>query len=400
MLLHVSKRVVVFVAIICSIAQVCLLRTIFNDTSMLSSMTRQTVTLDVPPPANRSLVILTGGLRSGEQAWTSLYKNILDPNSADLALMIEKQSSEPLYPNSTLFERAKYTWFFDDYNDWGKAIDLINGTSWRTTHLPRFKSKKNGFTILFGGIEHLEGSAIIIFMIRWFLLNHIKASDILEKYDTFVVTRTDHFYQCPHMFTELDYSNNTVWVPEGETYHGYTDRYYTISRENLLSSLNLIEPLIQEPFRYDVNKHRNSESFTKYVWDKNGFNVKSFPRVMFTTATKYDTTRWKEGGERVRGVPGLLKKYKKEYTMTQENCPPISNPTCEVGILDSTKSFCCLESCGVCGADDCATRPGGARGCCAAKIRKKAKSCDANVAPCLIWENLLNVEKKIEQRID
>ncbi|GFH46292.1 hypothetical protein CTEN210_02766 [Chaetoceros tenuissimus] len=163
---------------------------------------RQAVTLDIATPANRSLVILTGGLRSGEQAWTSLYKNILDPNSADLALMIEKQSSEPLYPNSTLFERARYTWFFDDYIDWADAIDIINGTRWRTTHLPRFKSEENGFTILFGGIENLQGSAIIIFMIRWFLLNHIKESDILEKYDTFVVTRTDHFYQCPHMFTE------------------------------------------------------------------------------------------------------------------------------------------------------------------------------------------------------
>ena len=365
----------------CSIFQVHFYKVVLGNATFLSSIKRHTFSLE-HPPSNRSLVILTGELRSGEQAWTSLYRNLLDPNSADLALMIENPLKS-LYPNSTLLDRAKYKWFFEDYKDWGDAVDLINGTSWRATHLTAFKSL-NQWCILFGGIEDFDGSAIIIFMIRWFLANNIMESDILNRYDTFVVTRTDHFYQCPHYFTQLDYSNNTLWVPEGEEYGGYSDRYYAISKNNLLVSLDIIERLFREPFEHDYDKHANSERFTKYVWDSNGFNVKSFPRVMFTTASKYDSSRWMQGHGEVRGVPNLLHKYKKEFTLTQDNCPPISNPKCEVGILDSTKVYCCLESCGVCGAQDCETRQGGKKGCCTTSIQKKAKPCDANVAPCLL----------------
>ena len=186
----------------CSIFRVHFYKVVLGNATFLSSIKRHTFSLE-HPPSNRSLIILTGELRSGEQAWTSLYRNFLDPNSADLALMIENPLKS-LYPNSTLLDRAKYKWFFEDYKDWGDAVDLINGTSWRATHLTAFKSL-NQWCILCGGtcIDDFDGSAIIIFMIRWFLANNIMESDILNRYDTFVVTRTDHFYQCPHYFTRL-----------------------------------------------------------------------------------------------------------------------------------------------------------------------------------------------------
>ena len=45
-------------------------------------------------------------------------------------------------------------------------------------------------------------------------------------------------------------------------------------------------------------------------------------RVMFTAATKFDTTRWQKPFGDVPGVPGLLKKYHDEYNQTQVNCLP------------------------------------------------------------------------------
>ena len=38
------------------------------------------------PPMNRTLVVLLGNARGGEETWGSLYANLLDPQSADLAL--------------------------------------------------------------------------------------------------------------------------------------------------------------------------------------------------------------------------------------------------------------------------------------------------------------------------
>ena len=108
-----------------------------------------------------------GNLRGGEQAWHSLYKNVLDINSADLALIIGQTNTTPnnLYQNASLYTRAKYIWTFCEYDDWADAIDLINGSEWRKTHLP-YVSKGSG---LLGGVRGKKGSGAIIFMIRWFL---------------------------------------------------------------------------------------------------------------------------------------------------------------------------------------------------------------------------------------
>jgi len=96
------------------------------------------VTINSHPATNISLVILIGGLRAGEQAWETLYENVLDANSADLALMTSREASA--YPNSSLFERSKYVFLYEQYDDWSDAVDLVKGASWRTTHLPKFKT--------------------------------------------------------------------------------------------------------------------------------------------------------------------------------------------------------------------------------------------------------------------
>ena len=148
--------------------------------------------------SNSSLVIILGNLRGGEEAWKSLYKNVLDVNTADLALILgpANSTSNYHYPNSSLYTRAKYVWNFHEYDDWADAIDLINGTSWRETHLPYFTRKRTG---LLGGVKGHLGSGAIIFMIRWFLSQHLLGNpDVLNQYDRFVITRADHYYQCQH----------------------------------------------------------------------------------------------------------------------------------------------------------------------------------------------------------
>lgn len=106
---------------------------------------------------NRTLVIVMGELRAGEAAWQTLYKNVLDPNSADLALMTTNNLT--LYPNNTLMKRAKFIWYYEQYDDWADAVDLVAGRGWRTTHLPEFHDYNTyahpgrNRSILFGGIR-------------------------------------------------------------------------------------------------------------------------------------------------------------------------------------------------------------------------------------------------------
>jgi len=258
---------------------------------------------------NSSLVIIMGNLRGGEQAWQSLYKNVLDVNSGDLALIIgeeqkqhNKQEAADVdeqlsYPyNSSLYKRAKYIWTFPEYEDWADAIDLvfINNTattitkssksqSWREMHLPYFTKKRTG---LLGGVKGYYGSGAIIFMIRWFLSQRLVEQSlhpnnddvtILNQYERFVLTRADHYYQCPHDYQTLDLSNNTMWIPQGEAYGGYTDRHLIVSRDNIMDALDIFPTLFRQTNQQlqDWIAVGTPESILKRVWTSKGLHVRT-----------------------------------------------------------------------------------------------------------------------------
>lgn len=276
---------------------------------------------DEPKAMNKTLVIVMGNLRGGEDAWTTLYSHVLLPNDADLALLVMDDLTQ--YPNSSLLTRAKYVWWYDKYDDWAVAIDLVNGTSWRETHLPLFidvnKQRANWTrgvdpvvcrpSVLFGGIKGFHGSAMLIFMLRWFVVQHILSERILHKYDRFCVTRTDHYYICPQNYSELDLRERNIWVPSGEDYGGYNDRHLVVGRANVLDALDLVPYLIGNPFHYDYHKHYNSESFLKYVWAQKNLTVRRFQRGMFIASTGLDPGKKKPFNRN----PNLFVKYPSEF---------------------------------------------------------------------------------------
>lgn len=279
----------------------------------------------VPPGGNATeekwLVVAMGNLRGGEDAWASLYSNVLvqDAGVADLALIV--QDNFTTYPNASLLEWAKYTWTFPEYDDWADALDLVNGTGWRETHLPKWRAaaaRSTWETILFGPLEGFQGSGMLIFMIRWFLVQHLLEEDIVSKYDRFVVTRNDHFYLCPHEFQKLDLRNDTVWIPAGEDWGGYTDRHLVVGRDNLLDALDIIPQLLMKPFTYNQEWHHNTERFVKHVWTSKKLNVKTFPRVMFTCGSKLDGG-WKKATRPV-GISGVFGKYREEFALATQTC--------------------------------------------------------------------------------
>jgi hypothetical protein len=181
--------------------------------------------------SNKTLVILIGSLRGGELAWSTLAEHVLDVNHADLALLLGT-ATPTMYQDASLFQRAKYHWQVPEYDDWADAIDLINGTIWRERVFPILFE----FGYVLGGIKvhgNQYGSGAVIFMLRWFLSNHLQQDQdqddddadkegsgssssssstagagggagggglqsLLHKYDRFIITRTDHYYLCRH----------------------------------------------------------------------------------------------------------------------------------------------------------------------------------------------------------
>lgn len=192
---------------------------------------------------NNTLVIVMGSLRGGEYAWHSMYQNLLDLNQADLALAVGYNPEK----NSSLYSRAKYVWEFEEYDDWADALDLIaseynpdyekeSNNSWRNVLV-----KEMPYTL--GGACGIGGSGGIIFWIRWFISHKIAELKLLNKYDRFVVTRSDHYYLCEHNLTALDPTE--VWVPEGEEYGGITDRHVVAPAEKILQVLDILPPVLR-----------------------------------------------------------------------------------------------------------------------------------------------------------
>jgi hypothetical protein len=196
------------------------------------------------PEGNKTLVIVMGNIRGGEKAWKTLYEHVLDVNSADLALMIGE--TRPQYQNSSLFGRAAYHWTTPEYDDWGEALDLINGTAWRKTVVPLMHPISS---ILRGvKMKHFEGSGAVIFMIRGLLSNKIQELNLMEKYDRFIITRSDHYYLCRHDISAL--SDEYIWTPKGSDWGGITDRHLIASKKYILRALNVLPLLLARPEKY------------------------------------------------------------------------------------------------------------------------------------------------------
>ena len=269
----------------------------------------------------RTLVVVLGNLRGGERAWESLYKNLLEVNNADLALLVG--DTRPVYHNASIWERAKYVWPVHEYDDWADAVDLVEGGSqkWRRRLLPLV----NEDSVLMGGIHghRYRGSGAIIFMMRYLLSQQVEKLGLLEQYDRFVVTRSDHYYLCPHDLSELDPSY--IWIPEGEDYGGLTDRHHIISKEHLLQALDILPPVIRQPENYAQllgKDTANPERLIATRWQEEGLipYVRRFPRVMFTCGQVNDRTRWKQMRENPTQREGVHLKYWKEYRASYRTC--------------------------------------------------------------------------------
>jgi hypothetical protein len=266
---------------------------------------------------SKTLVIIIGNIRGGEKAWKTLYEQVLDVNSADLALMIGE--TRPEYQNSSLFGRAAYHWTTPEFDDWGEALDLINGTAWRETVMPLMHPHSS----ILGGVnfKKFQGSGAVIFMIRWFLSQKIQELKLTEKYDRFIITRSDHYYLCRHDISHL--SNEYLWTPKGSDCGGITDRHLIVSNKYVLKALNVLPLLLERPEKYEDILRIRSGNPEKVLWKSWKLQLlkdrhRRFERMMFTCGEDGDMTRWKKLGELVE--EGVRLKYMMEYNISHATC--------------------------------------------------------------------------------
>ena len=159
-------------------------------------------------------------------------------------------------------------------------------------------------------------------MIRWFLTQELIRNKMTERYDRFVITRSDHYYLCRHDLSELD--PQYMWLPVGQDHGGLTDRHLVVNSTLVLDALNILPPLLEHPEDYSKLLEKISGNPERLIWRrwlrmKLLRYVKRFDRMMFTCAAPGDATRWKSMSEE-KVKEGVHLKYRLEYKESQATC--------------------------------------------------------------------------------
>jgi hypothetical protein len=268
----------------------------------------------------RVLVCILAKTRAHELTFPSFKRQVLDGLSADLALALAIDENYD-YANP-FWQHAKYRWTAPDFTDYGEGFDLaqrwlchqhnVPSPDWRT--ILRIKG------IWQGRIQSADpqpsASSILTFC-RWLLLHNLQEDQLLDRYDRFVITRSDFIWLCPHPpLSVLD--RDAIWFPDGEHYGGLTDRHLVVSRSNVVNCLNVIEDILLHPLQlYNEMKYQpswNNEQFLAHHLVRKGIRdrVKLFPYVMYTARSARDLTpTWSAGN--YQPALGHSVKYETEF---------------------------------------------------------------------------------------
>lgn len=276
----------------------------------------------------KTLVIILSETREYEKTYNNFVENVLEPLQADLAVCIGTKSNYA-YDNP-FFQKATYHFCYPEPEDYGTAFDeayrmIIDENPQVTTpfYWRNFLKIKNQFL---GGIkdpfdEH-PGSAGILIFFRWFLLHNIIKNDLLDKYDFFVITRSDFIYTLPHPSVNV-FSEDCIYIPSGEAYGGVTDRHVVLPKKFVIPYLDMLNKMVThgEEYYRKMRSHRdwNLEQFIKFHLQENGVwnRVRFFPYIMYSMRSEGGTTRWSPG--QYSKNHGYYIKYISEYIEAFKN---------------------------------------------------------------------------------
>jgi len=266
-----------------------------------------------------TLVIILSETREHELTFDNFKQNVINVLNADLCVCIGIKKDYDY--NNPYYKLAKYKFTYEEPDDYGTAFDYAysilrnENTEETPIHWREFLKIKDQFL---GGIkdttEQHPGSSGILIFFRWFLLKNLIQNYLINKYDRFIITRSDFIYQLPHPKIQT-MSNKYIWIPDCEHYSGYTDRHAVLSKTTIEPYLNILNTIVLRSNEYFTKMKKennwNLEKLIKFHLDQNNISVKEFPYIMYSVRSNSGTTRWSTGT--YSGSLGYYIKYSSEY---------------------------------------------------------------------------------------
>lgn len=242
----------------------------------------------------KTLIILIGECRGGEETWKTMYENLMSPYNADLAICIGKKENQHIKTNS-LIEKSTYLWTIKEYDDWNDYFRENFDGYW-----------ENNLSYGLEGGGGTRGVIPIIFK-HFIYKNYI---DILMQYDRIILTRSDMYFIHKHPILSNDY----FWIMEGEDHGGYCDRFCCFPSKYIKECMNIVEYVNSKDLKNILEKiynngkinmsflqngnpiakgYFNSESYHRLYFESTGivYKIRRSPAVQFLVSTNEDTTR-------------------------------------------------------------------------------------------------------------
>jgi hypothetical protein len=246
------------------------------------------------------------------------FSHLLEPLHSDLALCVRSGEAE-----NAFYDRAAHVWRFPEPDDWNMAFENAAGhRRWET-----LLDLHEWFLGPLSSSTHSNvGSGAIIMFFRRILGQMLVGQGIVDRYDWFVVTRSDFVWPMAHPPVAM-LNPARIYALNGEQYGGISDRHIVVSRMFIRTYLQLVDPIFDAPeqLRADLWRHMrrqgwgfmNPERFLAArmadlgLWGK----VRFLPYVPFAVRAPGGSTRWSAGD--LDPSAGYYVKYPRELARSK-----------------------------------------------------------------------------------
>jgi hypothetical protein len=245
-----------------------------------------------------ALVIILAETREYAKTFDSFESNLMNVVNGDLALCVADNPRE--VKTNPFYKKAKYTWTYTEPEDWGDAFDwaqaqMGSNSNWR--QLLNIKYQWLGGAK--GPNQHMGSGGILLFF-RWFLKHSLLQSDVLDKYDRFLVTRSDFIHETPHLPLSL-LNSKYIWIPEGEDFGGFNDRHIVANKQDILSICSITDDILIRPdevySRLSPHQPINIEKYIRLSFEARDLSskIRRYPYTMYSIRSESGHTRWAKG---------------------------------------------------------------------------------------------------------
>jgi hypothetical protein len=277
----------------------------------------------------RVLVCLLASTRAHQVTYPTFKQRVLDELNADLALALAIDHTYD-YANP-FWQQAKFRWTMPILADYGAAYDQMQLRLCQERGLqpPDWRVMLRVKGIWQGGIASpspQRSVSALLPLCRALLLHGLQKDGVLDRYDRFVITRSDFMWLSPHPpLSILD--RDALWFPDGELWGGLNDRHLVASRDDIADCLNGIEEILLHPGElYEQLKdlQPNDEQLLWHHFARRGILQKRrfFPYVMYLARAAADKSpTWTPG--RYDPGSGHFVKYEAEFRSARAFAPII-----------------------------------------------------------------------------